>query len=235
MIQMSKKEPEPDIRSLQALQTFEDAIGGREALHLALSYIKPDPKIEYVIGLIADPRNDTKSLAKICVMGGISIGELLDYYKEAKGIKAQMAAMDAVYSETPKLAQEIVQDGLSKQVACEKCDGDGYTKKNDETILCKKCEGSGKIRKEADFERVKLAADIAGLLPKLKPAPAVQISSTTNNNTANFLSHSDLKAFREASDRTLYARPSEVLPSDTTKETEIVDAEVIPEKSNVPS
>lgn len=239
---MAKKDPQPPARVEAALDTFEKELGGREALHSHLSFITPNPKIDYVIGLIADPRNDTKTLAKICAMGNISIGELFDYYKQAKAIRAQLAAMDAVYAEAPKLAKEIVRDAMAEEVDCAKCDGFGYTTVDKKATDCRKCKGKGKVLEKAPIERVKMAAEMMGIYNRNQPIAQVTIDNSKtqiNQSQTNILGAGDLKAFREASDKIIYNQPqaAKALPEDSTSELDIVEGEVAPtaEKSNVPS
>lgn len=158
----------------KAIDQLEQAIGGREALVDALT-IATDPETEYVLGLVADPRNDDRSLSALCDEGNISPGQLLRIYRSAEGARAQVLALREVHKEVPNVARDVMRRSQNHYAICGSCNGSGkiweITREKGQTISrqqveCSTCNGSGEILSDASLDHQRMALELAGLLAK---------------------------------------------------------------------
>lgn len=164
---LSKKAFDPALPAVaKAIDALEAAMGGREALIDTLS-LSHDPDTDYLLGLIADPRHDDKSLSVLCDMGNITPGQLLRLYRDAKIARAQVLALDAVAKDLPAIATDVTRRAQNHYRLCAECRGTGSVKDKLGTVLpCAGCDGAGQVLAEASLDHQKLALDLAGLLSK---------------------------------------------------------------------
>jgi hypothetical protein len=173
---LQKKAFDPALPAVQkAIDALEIAMGGREALIDTLS-TGHDPDTDYLLGLIADPRNDKKSLSVLCDEGNITPGQLLRLYRDARIAKAQVLALDAVARDLPAVAADVTRRAQNHYILCTHCKGtkevwedikDGEGRKVDRRkSLCPGCDGTGQVLAEASLDHQKLTLDLAGLLSK---------------------------------------------------------------------
>jgi hypothetical protein len=193
-----------------ALASLETAMGGRSGLVEGLLHAPPSDAIAYVIGLIADPRNDARALPQLCADGGITIGELLDAYKQGAMARAQVAAIHTIAAHTPAVIADVMVRAAPHHTACPNCRGKGEVRprptRQDPTpipVPCESCDATGQVYVAPDLDRQKFAADLAGLTPK-KGAPLIDLS---DRRTLSVAAATDLGGFaaRVAGvDRVLY-------------------------------
>lgn len=211
-------------RQVAVLAEFEKEAGGRDGLVNTLSYGESDPAIEYTVSLIADPRNDDKTLAQICDLGGITLQKLLKHYRDSGGMRAQLKAYEKVWRALPAVAEDVMYRAIPQPIDCAACDGEGKISKPTTggergMVECRKCAGTGRTLSVPDLDRQKLALDLGKMLPK---GPAVAVNTQVNSQTNNFASASDFRAFRAASDAILFGQAER-------KTSNILD--ITPEKS----
>jgi hypothetical protein len=148
----------PSVR--EAVNNLEAAIGGRPALVEALT-VSPahDPEADYLLGLIADPRNDDKNLSTLCYQASIPPAQLLRLYRTAVYAKAQVLAIHEVASAAQPVTRDVVRRAQNHYRICDSCHGAG----------CKSCHSTGQLLVDASFDHQKLTLDLLGLLPKGGP------------------------------------------------------------------
>lgn len=192
----------------QALRAFEEGVGGRAKLVENLQYATLTDEQSIIVGMIADPQNDRKALGTICRAAKINFGQLLQLFKDAGFIKAQLAAFEKVWEGLPRVAGDVMMRSIPHQIECQACFGtkevtvkekvDG--KDIEKQIPCRFCRGTGQITVIPDLEHQKVALEIGGLL---KRGQGIQVGVQVNNSGA-LVSPDDMKDFRGASDKLLY-------------------------------
>jgi hypothetical protein len=203
----------------EACKNFEQAVGGRDNLvgHLVhASNLTEDQ--EYLIGAIADPRNDARSLARICTIYEIKFTDLLQLFRNAGLVKAQLAAMQKVWTRLPEVAGDLMDRATTHTLTCPRCRGDGKIPKSvmqpnpkepeagpvevKWEELCPECDGRGEQVVQPSLEVQKIALQLGGLLDK--GGPAVQVNVQQNNLPPAAGNHSD---FLKRADEKLYTQP----------------------------
>lgn len=195
-----------------ALSQIEKAIGGRVAVGVALQHL-PGGKAELLVNLLADPANDARGLALILESAGLSVGQFIQLFKDARLAKAQVEAICKVAEKLPAVTEDVMTRAAPQKVPCQRCEGTGKGKKGG-PIKCFACAGTGKVEVEPDLERQKVALELGGLLKK---APAV-INNVQQN--AAFFTSDHLATWQTAMDKVIYG---ERKPKVTVEE--VVDAE----------
>lgn len=171
-------------RTREALQRLEDAIGGRDALVDAFVAAPPDESRDRLLGLLADPRNDNRSLHTIIGELDITGGEVLALYRSAVTAKAQVLAIHEVAQQLPHVSRDVMRRAQNHTKFCPDCRGTGQvwrTVPDTSTRAqqaCEGCNGTGDILSDASLDHQKLALDLAGLVSK-GSAPLVQIDNSS--------------------------------------------------------
>jgi hypothetical protein len=174
----------------KAIDALEVAMGGRAGLIDALS-TSEDPDVEYLLGLIADPRADDLSLGVLCDRGNITPGQLLRLYRTARIAKAQVLALDKVADATPAVAEDVMRRAQNHYRICPSCagtregweairDAAGKPTGDSQKVPCKPCDGTGQILSDASLDHQRMALELAGLLVKgggTQIALGVQVST----------------------------------------------------------
>lgn len=191
---MSDALSRPDARALAhpaadgALTKLETAMGGRAALVDALAAAPPTEEVQYVLGLIADPRNDARSLADLCRAGGVAIGVLLEAYKRGRYAPMQVAVIDAVATETPVIVRDVLRRAQPHLEECPACHGVGSVTDpatpDAAPTPCRPCGATGTLLVQAEIEHQKLALDLAGLGPRKAPLVAVDSRKVEIHDTS---------------------------------------------------
>lgn len=218
-------------RVANALKGIEEAAGGRMKLITELSAANLTPDLEYVVGLIADPRNDTKTLARICSMADITVGKFLSLMGEVKMSRAILDAQDRVARLLPEVAEDLMKRSVPYTVECSGCMGTGNvmvikrgqnvggggTPEEPDEVPCPECRGRGELSRQPDFERQKIALEMAGMI---KRGGGVQVGVQVN--TPGLIPPLTTSSkFRGATDRLMFGRRA--------PESQTVDAEVVEE------
>ncbi len=204
----------------EALDKFESVIGGRPRLVSALLAAPPSTDLDYVIGWLADPRNDVRTLSALCTEAAISLPEVLEAFKRGDGAAAFVEALAYVHAKTPEVAKDVMARALPYEAPCDRCDGAGTItrrRKDEETeITCPRCQGKRTRVVEPDLDRQQFALSLGPLAPKSAPSVVVdqrvQVADASPAGLAKLLS---------ATDRILYGpRPVDSRPrsADTTPE-----------------
>lgn len=155
-----------------AFATVEAELGGREKLVAALSLAKLSERERQVVGMIADPDNDGRSLARICAQGEIGLGRLLGIFREAVLARGQVIAITRIAQKVPDVAAAVMEDATPGWRICLACLGAKQVEeKNPDTkemelVPCGRCNGRGEVYHRPDHDVQKTALQISGLLDK---------------------------------------------------------------------
>lgn len=165
--------PEPPALVSAQLSRLETQLGGRDVLIAALSHAPKSRDLSYLLGLIGDPRHTRIPLAKICAMGGITAGELIEAYKSGELNRAQALAIGKVGAKLPEVAEDTMRLALTHTSLCTVCYGHGdlpgIPTAEDPTPTresCEVCQGSGEVLVGGDLEHKKLALEMGRMLQK---------------------------------------------------------------------
>lgn len=177
----------PDVAD--AITALDQALGDRQAIITALSAIPLTPDLEYVLGLLTHPTTSTRSLVAICRAGHISLGELIDAFKQGLMAQAYLATQQIVAAETPKVVQDVFTRAQTHEVECPSCHGSqqimepiladtGLPTGSVRPVACPKCVGvdglpRGRVTVQPTIAHQRLALDLAKLLPQKGPAVLV--------------------------------------------------------------
>lgn len=207
-----------------AVKQLEEAIGGRQALADTLIAAPPDEDgYDVLLGLIADPRNDHKSLATLLNEGGFTAGDLLKLYRSAVVAKAQVLAIHEVATELPSVTRDVMRRSQNHYKLCSSCastgqvwepilDAKGKPTGDRQKVVCGLCEGSGQVLAEASLDHQKMALDMAGMLQKSGPSTLVQVD---NSRTATVVATMPFAQLQRAVQKVLdpVVLPSASLPA----------------------
>ncbi len=226
--------------AVKAFDSIEAAIGGRDAVVEALAVSDLTEEQQYLFGMIADPRNDTRSLASICAKANYTIGHLLQLFKDAKLARAQVEAISAVADTLPTVAADVMTLAKIAEDPCLPCKGTGQmTTPPDkhgeiQDVMCAACDGKGTQTYTPGIERQKLALELGGLYSR--GTGGVQIANVFSPgpppaDLGGRITADYLKDMRMGTDRLLY--PGRSAGVDTS-EAVIVDAEIVKEEKEGP-
>jgi len=224
------KDPAIPKRVIAALDTLEKAAGGRLAIIETMTLSNLTPQQEHLTGLIADPRNDAKSLARICSMANITVGKFLTMLGEIKMSKAVLDAQDRVARLLPDVAEDVMQRSVVHTIECSECAGEGSIPVTSRgrnagegsppeertTLTCPGCRGKGNITVQPHLEHQKVALELSGMI---KRGGGVQVAVGVNAGITPALTSS--ATFRGATDKLMFGR----------RQSEPVDAEVVEKES----
>lgn len=206
------------------LSRLEQEFGGRQSLVQALTFAKQTKDVRYLLGLIADPDHNARSLYEICQMGRVLPGELIAALASGSELRSQLLAKQHIAQRLPTVVKEVMDKAADYEDDCTECMGVGATtadptdaEPNPGPQPCQTCRGGGKLRFPADKDCRDLALEMGGLTSK---GGGVQVN--TSVQVANFSgsSYEGYERMQEAMDLVLFGTGSGV-PS-----TEVASASV---------
>lgn len=167
----------------EAIVALEKAMGGRKKLIEAVLHAGGTEDLAYVIGMIANPLNDARTLPDICASGGITVGELIEAFKRGAIAKAQVAAVTHVADSLPQVVSDVMVRAQPYLVECGACRGQGtvrdpdftpdkeagQTKEDAPQVPCEVCKATGQVTAVPELDRQKVALELGGLGPKRAP------------------------------------------------------------------
>ena len=217
----------------QSLAVIEKTLGGREALVAALSHAPKSRDLEFLLGLIGDPLMADTPLGHLCAQGGITPGELLSAWKSGEILRGHVLATKQIVAAMPAIVGDVLKRAAPYEDTCSACAGVGQvtpepTEKtpNPEPQTCPACLGGGVLTYEADFDRAKIALELAQLTSK---GNGVQINLDQRQahlHAGGGSAGGTLEALMAASDKILYGDPDTsplALPDE-----EIIDVQPLP-------
>lgn len=197
-----------------AMSNLENAVGGRDALVSALQHAPQTEELAFVIGIIADPRNDASSLAAICRDAGISIGKLWQFFKDADLAQAQVLAIRSVNRQLVAVVDDVLKRSVEYEMVCDVCYGlDMGKTARGLPKPCPNCGGKGFRKVEPDLKRQEMVLRMGGLL---KDGAGVNVQ--VNQQTNSFNAGDAMGKFQRASDRMLYGERERAIPATAVEE-----------------
>jgi hypothetical protein len=225
-------------RLREALDRFEEALGGRDSLVEALLLAPPDPDRDALMGLLADPQNDMRTLGTIAGDLDFSAGEVLALFRDGERAKAQILALHEVTSQAPAVARDVMRRAQNHYRLCSGCNGTGQTwfqaEDKDGTpigdptkVAHRFCEGTGQILVDASLDHQKLALDMSGLISKSGPGTVVNVDASSQQLLVGALPFAQLQ---KAVQRVLDPPALPQLPAAQPAERVVVpvEAELVP-------
>lgn len=228
-----RDENEPTQYSREALSVVEHEAGGRQQLVADTAAIADllDPKYQKLAQLLADPRNDRKSLARLCNEAKVPVRGFLSLLRDTKLARAQLAASTRIADRLPEVAEDVMVRATTHYVTCSTCGGhktvlhtalaDGELRT--ELVECGICRGSGQVVAEPSHDVQKTALEIGGLIKK---GGGIQIGVQQNAGVrggSGVVSMGTTVSFREATDKLLFPTQRR----DEDDEDDAVDAEYV--------
>lgn len=159
---------------LDAFKKIERDYGGRDRLVARLAFAPFDDRLETVLGIIAEARDD-ELLADTCARGNIRPAELLTYLKAANQHYAQARASRHLPEHLDRTVEDTMTAAHVHEATCDHCLGattitlpanPDAGRDQPEQIPCPLCQGHGVRAYPPDPEARKLALDLGGLLQK---------------------------------------------------------------------
>lgn len=229
-----------------SLARVEWTLGGRDTIIAALNHAPKSRDLAYLCGVIGDPAQANRPLARICAEAGITGGELLSAVRAGMVAAGGLFATKQVMDGLPAVVADVMLTAAPHEGTCGSCQGLGQvtpepTKKvpNPEPKSCPVCTGTGRLLYPADTEKVKIALDLAQLTSK-----SGGVNVLVDQRQAHLHGESaggTLEQLMAASDRLLYgedlplSRPDMADMQDMPEvDIDTVDAEVLPEAPEPP-
>jgi len=204
-----------------AVDMLEAAMGGRAALVAALVSGPSDPDLDYVVGLIADPRHDAQKLSAVCALGRVTVGQVLEAYKRGVLASAQVAAIHRVAASIPKVVDDVMTRAQPHYVQCGSCNGVGTrgdtTKPDAPPSPCTACNGTGSHFTLPELDRQKVALELGKLLTK---GPMVVAQTNHYERPASSASPAAFGSLMAAVDKILH-------PGRVEEDADVVDGEMV--------
>jgi hypothetical protein len=157
--------------AVAAVRAFEAAVGGRVKLIEAMLQAPPSSALDYVVGLIADPREDATDLAVLCARGGVTLGELLEAFKQGTYAKMAVLSVYRLAQAAPAAVEDLATRSAPYDETCRACNGTGSLAPADagagaRPAPCETCNALGTIRQLPELERQKLFFEMTKLVSK---------------------------------------------------------------------
>ncbi len=201
----------------ESLELLEREVGGRSEVIQSLVTAPQSRDVKYLLGLLADPENQRRSLAEICALAKIVPGTVLELMERGVKARTRVIASHIVAQGTAAMVRDVMQKAAPYQDACGACQGTGTitpdpteVNPNPTPVPCKTCLGGGKLLYDADGECRKLGLEMAGLTAK---GGGIVINNSNQVLAPTLLGGGmALEAFQEAMDRVLFGQrpPAEV-------------------------
>lgn len=233
-----KQQPRLPVNAERELALLEEQFGGRQNLVQALTFAKQTKDVRYLLGLIADPEHNARSLAEICHMGRILPGELVAALASGADLRSQLLAKQHIAQRAPAVVAEVMQKAAEYEDDCSECQGLGMLtpdptddNKNPEPGQCATCKGTGRLRYPADGKCRDLALEMAGLVGGTGGGSVINVNQ--NVQMANFQggSYEGFERMQEAMDAVLFGAGAVPNLQGKSAEAEAVDGEVVPERA----
>jgi hypothetical protein len=217
------------------LQAIETDLGGRQELvgTLMLAHLTKD--LQYLLGLLGDPLNQSQSLAAICAQGNVLPGDLLTHLQGAIMRRGKLLASRHIGLGMAAVAEDVMRKAAPYEAACTTCLGTGSITPDPTAAVpnpthhpCGTCNGNGKLLYQPDLDTQRLALEMADLLKK---GGGINIAMQQNNlpPAGGGAGGGSLEDFQDVTDKILYGQGSgqppvvdaEVADPDTTPPTDV--------------
>lgn len=172
----------------QAISTFEQALGGREAL-IAELLLAPEisDDVRELVALACDPAYDGRSLGELCGEANLSPGAVFSAFRDLRLAKATIQATKLATDAIVPVLTQIISTALPSEAPCRKCKGTGQLTvkgaagKPDKSKACTKCDGRGTVVVPPSADAQQLVLQLAGVIGSKDSGPAVAVNVQQNN------------------------------------------------------
>lgn len=149
----------------------------RDDLVEALSHHTHDnQRVESLVARLLDPEYANVSLGTLCQRSGLSLHQLMDFFRKTKLDEGLIRA----FKHVPDMLEDTARDALRTEESCWKCQGDGeIVADGDEEVVkspCPECKGKGSIVVPGNTDARKLMFETVGLTGKRGPLIAQQFN-----------------------------------------------------------
>lgn len=213
---------------VKELEQIERDLGGRQTMVGMLVLAPLTSELRYVLGLLGDPQHEKLPLADICARGNILPGELLKSLAGAALLKGKLLASQKIASGIAAVAEDVMAKAVPYEATCNICQGLRVTTPeptkddpNPGPQTCYGCEGLGVRVYQPEFEKQKLALEMAQLLPK-GGGLNIALQQNTTMLGGGGAGMSTMERLQEVTDRILYGDAPLAPP-------EVVEGEVTPD------
>tara|TARA_R110000868_G_scaffold255919_1_gene512576 strand:+ start:1476 stop:2138 length:663 start_codon:yes stop_codon:yes gene_type:complete len=148
--------------SRSALEQFEAAIGGRDALVETLELAQLDKKQEHLLNLLLDPKRQRDTINTIARDAGMKPAGVIELFRSATFAMAHALAMSKMASALPSVVDDIAAKSVDSKIECPTCFG----QKQLNHIDCPTCYGKGEVMRYSDLDRQKILLESAGVTKK---------------------------------------------------------------------
>lgn len=200
-------------KSKGALEQFEYASGGREALADTLGLATLDKKQQHFLDLLTDPKRSRDNISTIARDSGLTALQVLDLFRSASFARAQAIAMGRMADSIPAVVDDIASKAVDAKIECPTCFG---AKKLEGDLTCPQCLGKGQVMRHSDIDRQKIILESTGVVKKGGAGVNVQV----NNQVGVVSPGSFFSNYVKASDKAAY---------------DITDAEIVGDSDENPS
>lgn len=180
-----------------ALEQFEDAVGGRQTLIDNLSLANLDKREAHFLDLLLDPRRQEDNINIIAKDAGLKPIQIIDLFRSASFARAHAISMGKLSSALPDVISDIAAKSVDARIECPQCQGDG---KISDGESCMTCNGKGTVMRYSDLDRQKIVLEAGGLTKK---GGGVNVN-VQQNNIGTVQASSYFSKFVKDSDSTAY-------------------------------
>lgn len=209
------------------LAQIEAQLGGRDQVVGLLTLAPLTGDLRYLLGMLGDPKHQSKSLAEVCAISNVLPGKLLEHLVGAALLRGKVRASQKIGDGIAAVAEDVMRRAAPYEDACSDCRGIGSitpdpsaAQPNPSPGPCETCAGTGKLRYLPELDRQKLAIEMAQLLPK---GGGIQIAMQQNAGGASSGGGGGmLERLQQVTDQILYGEAPGGAPSG------VIDAEPVP-------
>lgn len=222
----------------KAMDRLETEVGGRPGLVAALAFVPRHKDLELLLGLLGDPAYAKDSLADLCKMAKLSLGDVWSLWRTGETARAAALATRSIGTHLPNVVEDVMKRAAPYEDDCETCGGLKFvtpdpTKDNPNPVAlpCETCNGTGRLRYTPELDRQVVALKLGGLLKDGGGVVVNNMAAIQNNLNLNDGAGA-LEKLSEATDQILYGDVATGV-----EQTEFVEAEVEPDatQSGAPS
>ncbi len=163
---------------------LETEIGGRPTLAALLNAADLQGREARLAGMLADPANDTLSLAKLAAWARVPMWRWYELLKAAALVKGQVVSLVRVGERLPDVARGLVEDAIPGDRVCPACRGlksfmpePTVQEPNPVPHRCDECQGAGIVYYVPDVKLREMALQVGKLLDKDKGQTNVVVNN----------------------------------------------------------
>lgn len=164
----------------QLAKRFEKNLSRDETIAALSQHTEGNKRVEALVARLLDPEYRDVALGTLCERVGLSLHQLMDFYRKTKMDEGVMR----VHKHVPDILEDTAKDALRSEESCWKCQGEGelLTASDDEDdeeqtkSPCPECKGKGSIVVPGNTDARKLIFETIGLTGKRGPLIAQQFN-----------------------------------------------------------